>query len=305
MELVDRNYFERLPDEEKQVNEIVRPSMTFWQDAWRRLRKNRMAMIGMYVLIVIILTAIFGPVVSPYTYSDQTLTLANQPPTLAHPFGMDNLGRDLMTRVFFGARISLSIGFIVALCTLVIGVLYGGISGYVGGAVDNVMMRIVDVLYIIPSTLYVILLMLVIGPGFNSVIIALGATSWLGMARQVRGQVLSLKEQEFVLAAKALGSDSRRILLRHLIPNSLGPIIVVATMQIPSAIFNEAFLSFIGLGVSAPEASWGVLCNDALPALRTAPHELFFPALAITITMLAFSFFGDGLRDALDPKMRK
>lgn len=305
MELVDRNYFERLPNEEKQVNEIVRPSMTFWQDAWRRLKKNRMAMIGMYVLIAIILIAILGPVISPYTYSDQTLTLANQPPTAAHPFGMDNLGRDLMTRVFFGARISLSIGFIVALCTLVIGVLYGGISGYVGGAVDNAMMRIVDVLYIIPSTLYVILLMLVIGPGFNSVIIALGATSWLGMARQVRGQVLSLKEQEFVLAAKALGADSRRILLRHLIPNSLGPIIVVAMMQIPSAIFNEAFLSFIGLGVSAPEASWGVLCNDALPALRTAPHELLFPALAITVTMLAFSFFGDGLRDALDPKMRK
>jgi len=299
------NYFERLPKEEKTSEEIVRPSMTFWQDAWRRLRKNRLAMIGMYVLIAIILIAIFGPMISPYTYSDQTLSMANQPPSSAHPFGMDNLGRDLMTRVFYGARISLSIGFIVAACTLVIGILYGGISGYVGGMVDTVMMRIVDVLYIIPSTLYVILLMLIIGPGFNSVIIALGATSWLGMARQVRGQVLSLKEQEFVLAAKALGADSRRILLRHLIPNSLGPIIVVATMQIPNAIFNEAFLSFIGLGVSAPEASWGVLCNDALPALRTAPHELFFPALAITITMLAFSFFGDGLRDALDPKMRK
>ncbi len=305
MELIDRDGFAKLPKEEKRSNEVIRPSMTFWQDAWRRLKKNRMAMLGMYILLAIILIAIFGPVFSPYNYSDQSLTMANQLPSKAHIFGMDNLGRDLMTRVFYGARISLSIGFIVAVCTIFIGILYGGIAGYVGGRADNIMMRIVDILYIIPSTLYVILLMIIIGPGFKSVIIALAITSWLGMARQVRGQVLTLKEQEFVLAAKALGADSRRILLRHLVPNSLGQIIVMTTMQIPSAIFSEAFLSFIGLGVSAPQASWGVLCNDALPTLRTAPHELLFPALAITITMLAFSFFGDGLRDALDPKMRK
>ncbi len=305
MELVDRSGFEKLPKEEKCNNEVIRPSMTYWQDAWRRLKKNKMAMLGMYLLIAIILIAILGPIVSPYNYSDQSLTAANRPPTKVHPFGMDNLGRDLMTRVFYGARISLSIGFIVALCTIFIGIIYGGIAGYVGGTTDNIMMRIVDVLYVIPSTLYVILLMLIIGSGFKSVIVALGATSWLGMARQVRGQVLSLKEQDFVLAVKALGADSKRILLKHLIPNSIGQIIVMTTMEIPSAIFSEAFLSFIGLGVSAPQASWGVLCNDALPTLRTAPHELLFPALAITLTMLAFSFFGDGLRDALDPKMRK
>lgn len=219
--------------------------------------------------------------------------------------GTDNLGRDMFIRVLQGGRISLIVGFVAAFVNLIIGVLYGGIAGYVGGRTDNIMMRIVDVISAIPTLLYVILLMVVLGNGMMPIIIALSITYWLSMARLVRGQVLGLKEQEFILAAQSLGASSKRIMLRHLVPNIMGPIMVSATMQIPSAIFTEAFLSFVGLGVSAPEASWGSLCNDALLTYMTYPYQLFLPALAISATILAFNLFSDGLRDALDPKQRK
>ncbi|GAB1433676.1 hypothetical protein MASR2M29_23020 [Spirochaetota bacterium] len=219
--------------------------------------------------------------------------------------GTDSLGRDLLTRLMYGARISLTVAFVAAIINLLVGVIYGGISGYLGGNADNIMMRIVDIISTIPLTLYVILIMVLLDSGFLSIIVALSSVYWVSMARVVRGQILALKEQEFVLAAKTIGTRSFHIITRHLIPNALGPIIVTATMLIPTAIFVESFMSFIGLGVSAPMASWGTMCNDALETMKSTPHQLFAPALAICITMFAFNFIGDGLRDALDPKLRK
>ena len=284
---------------------IIRPHLTFRQDAWLRLKKNVPAISGLIIILGIALLALIGPMLSPYSYSDQTLSNANLGPSASHWFGTDNLGRDLATRVCYGARISLSIGIVASLINLFIGVIYGGISGYFGGRIDSIMMRIVDILYGIPLLLYVILLMVVLQPGLMNIFIALGLVYWLRMARIVRGEVLSLREREYILAAKMLGASSRRIIFRHLLPNSLGPIIITLTLSIPEAIFTEAFLSFIGLGVSAPMASWGVLASEGVVTLRSYPFQLLFPALAISLTMLGFNFLGDGLRDALDPKMRK
>jgi oligopeptide transport system permease protein len=283
----------------------LRPSTTYWQDAWQRLKKNKLAMISLYTLAVIITIAIIGPWLSGLSYSDQDLGQTNKPPSAGHWFGTDNLGRDLFIRVLYGARISLAIGIVASLINLTIGVIYGGLAGLLGGRADRIMMNIVDILYGIPLLLYVILLMVVLKPGLTNIFIALGIAYWLGMARIVRGQILSLKEQEYILAARTLGAGTWRILLRHLIPNSLGPIIITMTLAIPEAIFAEAFLSFIGLGVAAPMASWGVLASEGVTSLRSYPFQLFFPAMAISITMLAFNFLGDGLRDALDPRVRR
>ncbi len=222
------------------------------------------------------------------------------------PLGSDYLGRDIMVRLMYGARISLTVAFVATLVNLVIGILYGSVSGYLGGMVDVVMMRVVDIISSIPLTMYVILIMVLFdNGGLTSIIIALGSVYWVDMARVVRGEMLSLKKQEYVSAAHTMGSGTWYILRRHLIPNTMGPIIVTATMQIPSAIFTEAFMSFIGLGVSAPMASLGTMCNDALETLQIAPYQLAFPAGAICIAMFAFNFIGDGLRDAFDPQMRK
>ena len=287
------------------VAKAIRPHIGFRQDAWLRLKKNRAAMAGLGIIVLISLLAILGPLLSPYSYSDQSLANANQPPSSAHWLGTDNLGRDLATRICYGARISLSIGIVASLINLGIGVLYGGISGYFGGRVDSVMMRIVDILYGIPLLLYVILLMVVLKPGLMNVFLALGLVYWLRMARIVRAQVLGLKELEYVLAARVLGASHRRLIFGHLLPNSLGPIIITLTLSIPEAIFTEAFLSFIGLGVSAPMASWGVLASEGVVTLRSYPFQLLSPAIAISLTMLGFNFLGDGLRDALDPRMRR
>jgi oligopeptide transport system permease protein len=302
---ITRDKFELVPKEEKQLNEIVRPSVTYWQDAWRRLKENKVAMGGLAFIIFITLLAIFGPMFSKFNYYSQDYSVVNQGPNSVHWFGTDQFGRDIYVRVLYGARISLTVGIVVSILNFSIGVLYGGISGYFGGKVDNIMMRIVDILYTIPMMIYVILLMLVLGAGMKSIILAMAITSWLGMARIVRGQILSLKEQEFVLAARTLGASDARIILRHLIPNSMGPIIVTITLAIPSAIFTEAFLSYIGLGVSAPMASWGTLASEAMEGYMLYPYQLFFPAGAICLTLFAFQLLGDGLRDALDPKMRK
>ena len=219
--------------------------------------------------------------------------------------GTDNLGRDILTRLMYGTRVSLMVAFVAVAVNLVIGVLYGGISGYLGGNVDAVMMRIVDIISTIPLTLYVILIMVILGSGLQSIVIALGTVYWVDMSRVVRGQVLGLKEQEFVQAAKTIGSSTKTILLSHLIPNAMGSILVTVTMLIPSAIFMEAFLGYLGIGLQPPLASLGTMCNDATENLRSCPHQLFIPALVICLIMFAFNFVGDGLRDALDPKLKK
>ena len=275
---------------------VARPS------AWYRLQQNKLALVGLGIIVVMIILAIVGPMFSSYTYAEQDLMAANQGPSSAHWFGTDTLGRDLYTRVMYGARISLTIGFVAALIKLVIGVIYGGVSGFFGGKVDRVMMGIVDILYGIPLLLYVILLMVVLEPGLTSIFIALGIAYWLTMARIVRSQIIKIKKEEYVIAAQSMGIPSWRILWRHILPNCAGPIIITMTLAIPEAIFTEAFLSFIGLGVSAPMASWGVLAAEGINSMRSYPFQLIFPALAISITMLGFAFFGDGLRNALDPK---
>lgn len=302
---ISKDLFERVPESERNSDEIVRPSLTFLQDVWQRLKENKLAIAGLTFVIFITLVAIFAPMLSKYNYYTQDLSIANQNPSGAHWFGTDKFGRDIFIRVIYGARISLTVGYAASFLNIVIGILYGGIAGYLGGRVDNIMMRLIDILYAVPMMIYVILLMVVIGAGLKSIIIALAISYWLTMARIVRGQIMSLKEQEFVLAARTLGASPAKILLKHLIPNSMGPIIVTLTLTIPDAIFTESFLSFIGLGVSAPQASWGTLASEALGGFQLYPYQLYFPALAICLTILAFNFLGDGLRDALDPKMRK
>ena len=244
----------------------------------------------------------------PYLIADpETRTVYSQSHVWnkSYLLGTDSLGRDIFTRLMYGARISMMVAFIAAAVNMVIGVLYGGISGYIGGTVDTVMMRVVDIISTIPLVLYVILIMVFLGDGLQSIIIAIGSVYWVDMARVVRGQVLSLKNQEFVMAAKSIGTSTGHILMRHLIPNALGSILVTVTMLIPSAIFMEAFLSYLGIGIKPPLASLGTMCNDAMEALKTCPYQLFIPALVICVIMFAFNFVGDGLRDALDPKLKK
>ena len=244
----------------------------------------------------------------PVTIQDENGNRIEQGRTLwnrSYLLGTDHLGRDILSRLMYGTRISLLVAFIAALVNMIIGIFYGGISGYLGGRVDAVMMRIVDIIATIPLTLYVILIKVCLDDGMISIIIALSSVYWVDMARVVRGQVLSLKNQEFVMAARTIGSSTSTILTRHLIPNAMGPILVTVTMLIPSAIFMEAFMSFIGIGIAPPLASLGTMCNDATDALRTNPYQLFLPALVICFIMFAFNFVGDGLRDALDPKLKK
>ncbi|MBP6063101.1 MAG: ABC transporter permease [Fusobacteriaceae bacterium] len=292
--------------EQKDTEKIARETLTFSQDAWRKLKKNRLSIISLYFIIFITLGAIFVPMFSQYTPISNDLMSTNASPSSTHWFGTDQLGRDLFVRVLYGARYSLAIGFIASFLNLFIGIVYGGTAGYLGGKVDLIMMRIVDIIYSVPMTIYVILIMITFEKGgFINIIVALSISYWIGMARIVRGEILQLKQQEYILAAKTIGASNRRILFTHLIPNCMGSIIVTLTLQIPSAIFTEAFLSFIGLGISPPAASWGTLANDALGGFRLFPYQILFPTIAICLTILSFNLLGDGLRDALDPKIRK
>lgn len=285
---------------------VARPSLSYWKDAWRRLVKNKLAMMGLVFLILLGVMAIFGPVFSPYDVNKQDLPSQYQPPSAAHWFGTDGAGRDVFTRTWYGARISLFVGLMAAIIDVTIGIIYGGISGYKGGRTDNIMMRIIEVLYGLPYLLVVIMLLVVLGPSLTTIIIALTVTGWVGMARIVRGQVLQIKNYEFVLASKSFGTKTSRIIRKNLLPNTMGPIIVQMTLTVPSAIFAEAFLSFLGLGIQAPVASWGVMANDSLGAILSGNWwTLFFPAFFISFTMFAFNVLGDGLQDALDPKLRK
>jgi peptide/nickel transport system permease protein len=289
-----------------------RPSLSNGRQVIRKLIKNKLAMLGLAIIVALVAMAIIGPHLVPYSYSDQSLLMKNKPVSAEHWFGTDDLGRDMFARTWYGARISLTIGVAAALIDLIIGVTVGGIAGYMAGRgkrgerIDTVIMRVIEVLYGLPYLLVVILLMVVMEPGMLTIIIALSATGWVGMARLVRGQILQVKTQEYILAAQVLGASFSRILFKHLIPNTFGVIIVNLTFTIPSAIFAESFLSFLGLGVQAPVASWGTMTNDALGVILTGDWwRLFFPALMISLTMFAFNVFGDGLQDALDPRLRE
>lgn len=290
---------------DQNAERVVRPSMSYWADAWRRLKKNKLAMVGLIVLVTLTILAIIGPFVQPYSYQEQDLASRNQAPNIQHWFGTDDFGRDQWVRIWWGTRISLFIGITAAVLDFSIGVLYGGISAYFGGRVDDIMQRFIEIIYGIPYLILIILLIMVIGPGVFTIILALATTGWVGMARLVRGQILSLKEQEYVLAARTLGASPARIILRHLIPNALGVIIVNATFTVPGAIFAEAFLSFIGLGIKVPLASLGSLLNDGVGSMRNFPWRLIFPSMVFSLIMLSFNLLGDGLRDALDPRLRK
>lgn len=374
-----------LASEEKDAEPTGDVTITYWQDARRRLWQNKLAVASLYVILFILLASIFGPLLTGKSYDAQQLSLRNLPPRIEiqtaadgthfyvhqdlkvfladaagfvgeelspvsaqfndkvfvfehnettyylrfsdgvkfedenhqplphrktvwnqnYLLGTDSIGRDMLTRLLYGGRISLLVAFVVTICTLLIGVIYGGVSGYDGGNTDIVMMRLVEILMSIPSTIYIILLMVYFGQGIFNILIAMALTSWLGMAQLVRGQVLSLKEQEFVLAARTAGVLPFNIILTHLLPNSIGPIIVSATLNIPGAIATEAFMSFIGLGVMPPMPSWGILSNEGIGAIRSSPYQILLPSIAISLTMFAFNFLGDGLRDALDPRLRR
>lgn len=302
---LSREKFQIIGCENLDSEGILRPSMTYWEDAWRRLKQNKVAIFSLVLLIVLSIMTVIGPFIAKYSYEVTNNDLINVKPNLDHWFGTDNLGRDLFARVWKGGRVSIGIGLIGAVIDTVVGCIYGGIAGFFGGLVDDIMMRILEILMSIPYLVIVILVRLIVGPGLESLIIAMTITGWTFMARLIRGQLLQIKEQEYILAAKALGANPSRIIARHLIPNTLGIIIVAITFDIPGFIFGEAFLSFLGLGVQSPNTSWGALAAIAQPNLMFYPYQLFFPALCISLTMLSFQLLGDGLRDALDPKLRQ
>jgi len=285
----------------------IEPRDALWRDAWREFRKNRLATAGAGVFAVILAAVLLAPVLTPYGFDEQSLVDQLQPPSSSHWFGTDIQGRDVLTRVLFGGRISLLVGFVATLVSLVIGVTWGAIAGYAGGRTDNAMMRIVDVLYALPFMFFVILLVAYFGRSLLLLFVALGAVQWLTMSRIVRGQMLTLKSQPFVEAARALGVPHHRVVFRHLVPNLLGPVIVYATLTVPTVMLEEAFLSFLGLGISPPDASWGLLAAEgaaAITSIRTNWWLIVFPGAALSATLLSLNVMGDGLRDALDPRMR-
>jgi len=294
----------KLPQGGIDLSELEEGS-SLWQDAWHRLRKNRLALISLILFVLITLFSFLGPYFTPYSYEEQNLALGAVSPTLSHPFGTDALGRDQLTRVMYGGRVSIGVGFLATAVSLTIGVLYGSISAYIGGKTDAVMMRMVDILYAMPYAIFIILLMVLFGRSIVLLFVALGAVQWLTMARIVRGQVISLKRQEFIEAAVSLGLSQARIVLRHIIPNVLGVVIVYATLTVPSIMLLEAFLSFLGLGIQPPMASWGVLIKEGAENMTVFPWTLIIPAFFFSLTLFSLNFLGDGLRDALDPRSSK
>ena len=281
------------------------PRSSLWRDAWHRLQQNRLAVFGGGVLVVLALLCLAGPFLSPFSYEEQNLDNAFAPPNAVHWFGTDQLGRDLLVRLLNGGRISLGVGLSATLVALTIGVVYGAVAGYVGGKADAFMMRLVDIIYALPFTIFVILLMVFFGRNIILLFVAIGAVEWLTMARIVRSQVMALKKMEFIEAARALGFGHGRIIFRHLLPNALGPIIVYTTLTIPGVMLLEAFLSFLGLGVQPPMSSWGVLIKDGAEKMEEFPWLLIFPGTIFSLTLFSLNFLGDGLRDALDVRSSK
>jgi oligopeptide transport system permease protein len=289
----------------EQALEEAERGTSLWGDAWHRLGKNKMAVMSALILILIALAAFIGPLFLAQSYETQNLQLGAVPPGARHWLGTDTLGRDLFVRILYGGRVSMSVGFCATAVALVIGVLYGAISGFLGGKIDLLMMRVVDIIFALPFTVFVILLMVFFGRKFVLLFVAIGAVQWLTMARIVRGQVLSLRHQDFIEAAKALGLSKPRIIFRHMIPNALGPIIVYATLTVPAVMLLEAFLSFLGLGVQPPMSSWGVLIKEGAEVMEEFPWLLIYPGLILALTLFSLNFLGDGLRDALDPRAAK
>jgi oligopeptide transport system permease protein len=308
---------------ERESQDQMRPSVSYWADAMRRFGRNRLAMFMLGLILLIVLAAVFVPVFSPYTYKSQTVDL-RQGPSWAHWCGTDKLGRDIFTRVMWGTRISLLVGVVTMVLVLIIGIVYGGIAAFFGGVVDNLMMRFVDLMMTIPSLLLIILISVIIrdplqllltnprfsgiasiGSGLLSIFIVFALFNWTGMARSVRGALLMNRNQEYILAAQAMGAKSRWIIMKHLVPNSMGVVIISATLIVPNAIMTESFLSFIGLGVSAPVPSLGSMCSDALNGIVSFPMNMVYPAIMISLIILCFNVLGDALRDALDPRLRK
>lgn len=302
----DKSQFVFVENKGNERDGIVRPRVSYLRDAWRRFQQNKVAVAAMIVLMFLGILILFGPMISSYDYTAIDKKARNVFPNAQHWFGTDKLGRDLFARVWQGGRVSLAIGIIGALVSSVIGCIYGGVAAYIGGAVDNIMMRIVEVLISVPYLIIVVLMSVLLqSKSVGTLLLAMTITSWCGMARFVRAQMLQIKSQEYILAAQALGESRWKIITRHMIPNTLSVVIVSITFDIPGYIFSEAFLSFIGLGVQPPETSWGALISEAQAAFTFYPYQLMFPALMIALTMLAFTLMGDGLRDALDPKLRK
>lgn len=278
---------------------------SLWTDAWHRLRKNRLAVSGAITLALIVTICAFGPLISPYGYEEQDLANSFRPPDTHHWLGTDQLGRDLLVRTMMGGRISITVGLVATFVALTIGVTYGAVAGFFGGKTDTVMMRVVDILYALPFTIFVILLMVFFGRNIVLLFFAIGAVEWLTMARIVRGQILSIKKMEYIEAARSLGFSNGRIIFRHMIPNILGPIIVYTTLTIPAVMLLEAFLSFLGLGVQPPMSSWGVLIKDGAEKMEEFWWLLVFPGGIFSLTLFSLNFLGDGLRDALDVRSAK
>ncbi|MAW24069.1 MAG: ABC transporter permease [Cellvibrionales bacterium TMED47] len=275
---------------------------SLWLDAWIKLRKNRMALFGFAVLATLCVVSLLTPWIAPYNYEEQDLMLGATPPSAAHWLGTDIFGRDMLTRVMYGGRVSLMVGFVATAVALVIGILWGAIAGFIGGRVDAIMMRIVDIMYALPFMIFIVLLMVVFGRNILLLFVAIGAVEWLTMARIVRSQVMALRKQEFIEAAYSMGLSRWAIIRRHIIPNTLGPVIVYTTLTIPSVMLLEAFLSFLGLGIQPPESSWGLLINYGVETMEEYPWLLIFPGITLSLTLFALNFLGDGLRDALDPR---
>lgn len=278
---------------------------SLWQDAWIKLSKNYLALFGLAIIGLLCVISLLTPWIAPYGYEQQNLLLGATSPSAEHWLGTDIFGRDMLTRIMYGGRVSLTVGFIATAVALVIGVLWGAVAGFVGGRVDAVMMRIVDIMYALPFMIFIVLLMVVFGRNILLLFLAIGAVEWLTMARIVRGQVMALRKQEFIEAAHSLGLSQWTIIRRHIIPNTLGPVIVYTTLTIPSVMLLEAFLSFLGLGIQPPQSSWGLLINYGVETMEEYPWLLIFPGVTLSLTLFALNFLGDGLRDALDPRTSK
>lgn len=306
MQNIPKEKFRVIGIQQNEAEAIARPRIGYFQDAWRRLRKNKVATMALILLILIIIMVIIGPKLSGYQFEAVDKTARNQFPNAKHWFGTDKLGRDIFARIWISGRVSLTIGVLGALVSSIIGCIYGGIAAYFGGIVDDIMMRIVEILISVPYLIVVIVFSLVLeSKGLFTLILAMVVTGWCGMARFVRAQMLSIKNEEFILAAQALGVKPWKIIVRHMIPNTISTVIVSITFDIPGYIFSEAFLSYIGLGIQPPNTSWGAMASVGQAVFTFYPYQLFFPAVMIALTMLCFTLLGDGLRDALDPKLRK